>query len=220
MPTAWLDDEDTDVEDGVWPTDDEDAEWATPLAVHAETVVAYAAAEPAVCALHLWKEGNIRWHVGWTRWGGPVPAVQDSPGVSLTGVRAAVLGVLEGVLSRPDRKLADVLAMLSVTLDELDAEPPPADADIAPVAQQLESSLARLQRLRFSLVEQPQDDSASDDDDKNGSYELVDWRALNHQQAQGWPKGMQDESGTPLRSYRPTSYGVPVIEVDEGSLFD
>jgi hypothetical protein len=202
MPTAWADEEDLVGEDG-WGAEDEtvDAEDEA----FSEEIADHLAAAGACNALYAWL-GPAR-HSGWSLWTRP-EAVRAEMSTDWTRL-------LRNSLAHDHRageaRLADVLDLLRVAINELDAEPAPPAAEVGSVAEQLSSLVARLNRLRDALPRSGATLAAQD----ATSYPLIDWRAVNERQSKGWPNGLRDENGATLKIFKPTSYGTVVRERDD-----
>lgn len=93
----------------------------------------------------------------------------------------------------------NVLARIDSAVAELDDAPAPPEPKAVEVAQWLQVLGEKLSRLKEALPSETAGGSSEDlDESDDAGHELaVDWRAINKEQAEGLPRGLLCEDGSP-----------------------
>lgn len=109
-------------------------------------------------------------------------------------------------------QLWKVLARLDSAIGELDEEPAPTGQDADIVAYRLQDLAARLTRLEKALP----DEADFYESDESKQQVVVDWRAINRDQASGLPARLVSEDGARLdKGRRIQLFDVSALEDEE-----
>lgn len=105
-------------------------------------------------------------------------------------------------------RLWALIGALEEAIRQLDEAPTPQAVDSRPVAERLRESVLRLIRLEQAIP------TLTDPPDPITDQSIIDWRAVNRDQARGMPADVRSEDGSPLRRTRITHFDVYAEESD------